>query len=126
LEFDGLQIEEPDFPGGANVMSVNQMKKWWNYKMSINNNFVWMSEEPCVNYRAHQFWNTCPICGEHLEVGKFKNPDIPDDHDGVQCSKCSWIRDLVQAVEPDMKDGLNKLSVNEYKKEFLEQNQRKK
>jgi DNA-directed RNA polymerase subunit RPC12/RpoP len=116
-----LQIDNPDYPGGANVMSVNQMKKWWNYKTSFNKNFVWTDEDPCGDYRARLFWDTCPICGEKLNVNKLDidSPDYEGDYDGVRCTKCGWIRDLVQAVEPDMKDGLNKLSVNEYKKEYL-------
>jgi hypothetical protein len=101
-------------------MSVNQMKKWWAYKIEFNKGFTWMSETPCVNCRAYEFWDICPVCGEKIKlIDDETNPKYREDKDGVQCTKCGWTRDLVQAVEPDMKDGLNKLSVNEYKKEYL-------
>jgi hypothetical protein len=101
-------------------MSVNQMKKWWNYKTSFNDNFVWTDENPCGDYKARLFWDTCPICGEKIKLIEDEtNPKYREDYDGAICTKCGWIRDLVQAVEPDMKDGLNKFSVNECKKEYL-------
>jgi predicted RNA-binding Zn-ribbon protein involved in translation (DUF1610 family) len=115
-----LQIEEPDYAGGANTMSVNQMRKWWKYKTSFDKNFVFTDENPSASYKAHLFWDTCPICGEKIVLIRDKtNPEYREDKDGAKCTKCGWIRDLVQAVEPDMKNGLNKLSVNEYKKEYL-------
>ncbi len=64
----------------------------------------------------------CPVCGkmyfsEPLE--DFKEEELNDYLNGaVQCRHCGWIYDLDQAEKPDLKEGFNELSVNEFKKEF--------
>ena len=38
----------------------------------------------------------------------------------MQCRHCGWIYDLNQFENPDSHEGFNKLSLNEYKKEYEE------
>ena len=50
---------------------------------------------------------TCPICGAY----SFSEPyDI--------CPNCGWENDPVQAENPDMAGGANKLSLNEARKQY--------
>lgn len=65
---------------------------------------------------------SCPVCnkvffsGPH---GKSEKEDLDLYLSGkVYCQQCGWIYDLDQAENPDLKEGYNKLSVNEYKKEY--------
>ena len=65
----------------------------------------------------------CPVCGEHYFSGpsdkETYNEDIKAYYNGeVHCWHCGWIYDLNQAEDPDLKEGFNKLSVNECKKEY--------
>ena len=69
----------------------------------------------------------CPICGEMYfsSPNKF-HKDIYEEelkeylNGEVQCRHCGWIYDLDQFENPDSHEGFNKLSLNEYKKEFEE------
>lgn len=62
----------------------------------------------------------CPVCAEfyfskldkvELEMGISPN--------SIQCRHCGWYYDLEQTNNPDLKDQTNKLSLNEFKKEYL-------
>ncbi len=60
----------------------------------------------------------CPVCGE-FEFNRPSDGDYSFYNNGlVQCTKCGWIYDLDQAKDPDLKDGFNELSLNEYRKDF--------
>ncbi len=60
----------------------------------------------------------CPVCGE-FEFNRPSDGDYVFYEDGlVRCTKCGWIYDLKQTENPDLKEGFNKLSLNEYKKDF--------
>lgn len=66
----------------------------------------------------------CPICDEMY----FSEPnedsyeeELEEYLNGeVQCRHCGWIYDLNQFENPDSHEGFNKLSLNEYKKEYEE------
>ena len=67
---------------------------------------------------------SCPICdGMYFsEPNKYNyDEEIEAYLNGeVYCRHCGWIYDLHQFENPDSHDGFNKLSLNEYKKEFKE------
>ena len=58
----------------------------------------------------------CPVCG------KFYFSKLNDDEllvrDFTQCPVCGWKNDSYQTENPDSVDGLNELSLNDYKKEY--------
>ena len=64
----------------------------------------------------------CPVCEGMYFSGPFKDTydeDVKKYLNGeVQCSHCGWIYDLDQAESPDLLDGYNSISLNEYKEWF--------
>ena len=61
----------------------------------------------------------CPVCGKFY-FGKLTQEDLDDGEtpNSVQCSECGWFYDLEQTNDPNLKDQANKLSLNEFKKEY--------
>lgn len=55
----------------------------------------------------------CPVCGK-FEFSDFDSYEI--------CYICGWEDDDLQLHEPDYGGGANELSLNEYKKQWEEQN----
>ncbi len=51
----------------------------------------------------------CPICGKY---------EFEDFSDFDACSVCGWKINIVQYDDPDFSNGVNPLSVNEYKLEY--------
>lgn len=58
----------------------------------------------------------CPVCGKFY-FSKLTDDEI-ETKDFIQCSVCGWINDLNQTDNPDLADGHNKLSLNDYKSEY--------
>jgi len=56
----------------------------------------------------------CPICAEY---------EFEEDFD--LCPICKWQYDRVQYDEPDLWGGANKLSINDYKKQWQEEKLKK-
>ena len=52
----------------------------------------------------------CPVCGKFFFAELQEGEDIHD----LQCTKCGWRYDYEQALDHDLKDGNNALSVNEF------------
>ena len=52
----------------------------------------------------------CPVCGKHT----FKNND-----DDTKCPVCFWWNDIVQNTDPNFEGGANEMSLNEYRKNWL-------
>lgn len=65
----------------------------------------------------------CPVCGE-FEFAPPKDDWFPTkesyENGEEYCSVCGWIYDENQLHDHNLKQGFNKLSVNECKKEFKE------
>lgn len=53
----------------------------------------------------------CPVCNHFT----FAAPDNKQ-----QCHDCGWINDARQLESPDWPDGENGISLNKYKKKYLE------
>ena len=56
----------------------------------------------------------CPVCGEFFFSELQDDDELP-----VWCYHCGWIYDKEQHDNPDMKNGENVLSLNEYKEDYL-------
>lgn len=58
----------------------------------------------------------CPVCGKFY-FSKLNDDEI-EFYDFIQCKVCGWINDQDQTNHPDLNDGNNKLSLNDYKKAY--------
>lgn len=56
----------------------------------------------------------CPVCGEFY----FSELQEGDDVNELFCHQCGWKYDYSQAIDCDLHQGRNELSVNECKKEY--------
>ena len=61
----------------------------------------------------------CPVCGE-FRFSELDETDL-EFYEDLQCPHCGWIYDYEQTMDPDLKTGVNELSLNEYKAWFEEQ-----
>ena len=66
----------------------------------------------------------CPVCGEVYfsePLEDFNEEEMEMYNSGnAYCQHCGWIYDLNQFENPDSHEGFNKLSLNEYKKDYEE------
>ncbi len=53
----------------------------------------------------------CPVCGKHT----FEN-----NNTDTKCPVCFWWNDIVQNLDPNFEGGENEMSLNEYRKNWLE------
>lgn len=68
------------------------------------------------------FEMTCPVCGKYYFSDDTETEKSDPEYKGKeldQCTECGWIYDVSQAENPDLKNGANELSVNDYKKIYL-------
>ncbi len=60
----------------------------------------------------------CPVCGKYMFVDDTDLEKEDPDYEGKQddfCIECGWNYDLNQTNDPDLKEGKNAMSLNEYK-----------
>ncbi len=58
----------------------------------------------------------CPVCGQY----EFSRKDSFE-----VCEICGWEDDSLQEDEPDYAGGANRLSLNQFRKEWIEENEGK-
>ena len=106
--YDLEQMENPNLEKQANVMSLNQYKKW--YESKINDNPKWAYYQDFIGESTP---HVCPVCGEH----KFS-----DELSYEICPICGW-EDNGFEDSPDEKPGPFSMSFREKKEWFANQRQ---
>lgn len=102
--YDLAQKENPDLKAGANALSLNEYRVWYESKLKENPNFSFF-EEATDNYVETP--HKCPICGRY-EFADASCFDI--------CPFCGWEDD---GTEDDAEIlGANDLRFSEYKKRY--------
>ncbi len=104
--YDAKQAESPDYNGGANKMSLNEYKVWYNEKISNNPSYNYFDE--MINAYIPQP-HKCPVCGKY----EFKDDSCYDI-----CPFCGWEDDGVQLDNADYEGGANTLSLNQYREQY--------
>ena len=88
-----------DYNEIARIHGVNESRRLW----QLNNADKLNKATICDSL-------ICPCCNEHY-FGLANNYET--------CPVCKWQDDGTQRNEPDFRGGANKLSLNEYQKEWL-------
>lgn len=101
--YDLMQIKFPDLKSGANAMSLNEYKVWYENKCKENPEYSYF-EEVTDNYVKVP--HKCPVCGKHEFEDHFCH-DI--------CPFCGWEDD---GTEDSEEIGANEVSYSEYKKHY--------
>ena len=99
---------------GPNDLSLENSKLRYQYYVGRNPDYYWSHDGyPDVEQIEPM---DCPVCGkfrfEKLTWDDLYSGESPSD---VWCRDCGWRYDLKQSEEPDLKDGANSMSLNEYK-----------
>lgn len=69
-EFDLLQYEHPDIEGGANYLSLNQYKKWWDTLTLIMPQLI---EEFNIQQSSHAHWKYDELIIPRENIKQFVN-----------------------------------------------------
>ena len=56
----------------------------------------------------------CPVCGQY---------EFAEEDDFDNCEVCAWENDGLQTNDPDFAGGANTLSLNDYRKAWLDKQQ---
>lgn len=107
-KYDAKQIESPNIKDGANHMSLNEYRVWYENKIKQDPNYIYF-EETTDDYVSNP--HNCPVCGKY-EFEDYSSHDI--------CPFCGWEDDGVQTDDPDYIGGANPTSLNQYKVDYAE------
>ncbi len=113
-EHDTSDEENPFEVVGPNDLCLNDYKLRYEYYTEQNPNYHW-AKDGFPEIRQVEPMN-CPVCGkfrfEELTWDDIYCGETPED---VWCRNCGWHYDLGQTKSPDLKNGANAMSLNEYK-----------
>lgn len=100
------QEKYPQMANGANEMSLNEYRAWYEKKISDNPDYDYF-EETTDNYVPTP--HRCPVCNKY----QFEDIACYDI-----CPFCGWEDDGVQLNDPDYGGGANELSLNQYRNQY--------
>ncbi len=103
-KYDLEQTEHPELKKGANELSLNQYREWYQEQLKNNPKYVFWE----ANYKPVS--HICPVCGRYL----FKEESSFDI-----CPFCGWEDDGLMEKEPDEWDGCaNDLCLNKFRARY--------
>lgn len=111
---DFVDENESNSIHGPNKLPISQFKLRYNYYLRKNPLYHWAHDGfPDIDQIEPM---ECPICGKY----KFEELTLDDLYCGespadVFCPDCGWHYDLAQTKNPDLKNGANTKSLNEYR-----------
>lgn len=111
---DSVMNDDPSYWGGANALC--QLDHRLRY-------FYYLSKNPKYHYARDGYPDVlqieemkCPVCSQMrfmpLRWDEIYCGVVPSD---VHCQYCGWNYDLKQMESPDLKNGANEMSLNEYR-----------
>lgn len=105
--YDEKQQDDASLKYGANEMSLNEYRVWYNKKLEESPNYCYFDEQT-DNYIPTP--HLCPVCGKY---------EFYDESSNDICPYCGWEDDAVMESEPDKWEGCaNDLCLNDYKKRY--------
>ena len=111
---DSFSEENISEAGGPNDLSLENYKLRYEYYVSVNPKYYWSVDKYPEIPQIEK--TICPVCKKY-EFVPLSWDDIycgvlPSD---IYCMSCGWHYDINQLENHTLKDGINKLSVNEYR-----------
>lgn len=104
---------------GPNDLPIRTYKLRYQYYMEHNPRYHWARDGYPEVQQIEPM--DCPVCGkfrfEQLTWDDLYCGETPSD---VWCRDCGWHYDLAQTESPDLQDGANAMSLNEYKVWYAE------
>lgn len=118
-EHDIADEENPFEVVGPNSMCLHDYKLRYEYYVEQKSDYHWARDRYPQIPQIEPM--NCPVCGKF----KFEVLSWDDVYCGVTpadvwCRDCGWHYDLKQTTFPDLKNGANTMSLNEYRVWYLE------
>lgn len=108
-KYDIKQTESPNLKKQTNEMSLNEYRKWYDEKISVNPDYIFFEEETDKYVPTPHM---CPVCEKY----EFKDESSYDI-----CPYCGWEDDGLMEAEPDLWAGCaNDLCLNDFRKRYDE------
>lgn len=118
-ENDKIMNDDPTFSGGANDLCQIDYKLRYGYYLKSNSNYIWkLNGYPEISQVEKSI---CPVCGKF----EFEPLTWDDIYCGVTpsktfCMNCGWHYSPEQVQSPDATNGVNAMSLNEYRTWYAE------
>lgn len=113
-ENDSVMNNDPTFSGGANELCQIDYRLRYKYYVKINPQYIWRTDGYPDIPQVEK--SKCPVCGkfefEPLTWDEIYCGETPSD---VYCMSCGWHYSPEQVRNPDMENGANVMSYNEYR-----------